>query len=155
MENYKEKLKKENIILSICFVILAVCSALGFAAEEGLLPLTPNAGDSHWQSMWRGFMSGAAMGVGGLMLFGLIRNRLAMKDEKKLRKLYVKMHDEREIQLFHNARSAAMSVFLIFGLIAVIVTGYFNATVSITLLVCVSACSGLCMCFKLYYSKKY
>jgi len=100
-------------------------------------------------------MSGAAMGVGGLMLFGLIRNLLAMKDEKKLRKLYVKTHDERQTQLFHNARSAAMSVFLIFGLIAVIVTGYFNTTVSITLLVCVLSCSVTCMLFKLYYNKKF
>jgi len=155
MENYKEKLKKETIILSICLVILTAFSILGFAAEAGLVPLTPAAGDSHWQSMWRGFMSGAAMGVGGLMLFGLIRNLLAMKDEKKLRKLYVKTHDERQTQLFHNARSAAMSVFLIFGLIAVIVTGYFNTTVSITLLVCVLSCSVTCMLFKLYYNKKF
>ena len=121
MEQFKEKLKIQNVILSICSLILAIFSVLGFAAEAGIISLTPTAGDSHWQSMWRGFMSGAAMGVLGLMLFGLIRNLRAMKDEKKLRKLYIKTHDEREIQLFHNARSAAMSVFLIFGLIAVIV----------------------------------
>ena len=155
MENYKEKLKKQNIVLSICIVILVLFSILGFASEAGLISLTPSTGNSHWQSLWRGFMSGAAMGVLALMLFGLIRNLLAMKDEKKLKKLYIKTHDERETQLFHNARSAAMSVFLIFGLIAVIVTGYFSAAVSITLLVCVCICSALCMCFKLYYSKKF
>lgn len=155
MEKYKEKLKKQNIVLSICIVILALFSILGFAAEAGLVALSPSAGDSHWQSMWRGFMSGAAMGVLALMVFGLVRNLLAARDEKKLKKLYIKMHDEREIQLFHNARSAAMSLFLIFGLIAVIVTGYFSATVSITLLVCVLSCSVMCMCFKLYYSKKF
>lgn len=155
MENYKEKLKKQNIVLSICIVILAMFSILGFAAEAGLVALSPSAGDSHWQSMWRGFMSGAAMGVLALTVFGLVRNLLAAKDEKKLKKLYIKMHDEREIQLFHNARSAAMSLFLIFGLIAVIVTGYFSATVSITLLVCVFSCSVMCMCFKLYYSRKF
>lgn len=155
MEQYREKLKIQNIILTICIVILALFSILGFAAEAELISLTPSAGDSHWQSMWRGFMSGAAMGVLGLMLFGLIRNLRAMKDDKKLKKLYITTHDERQTQLFHNARSAAMSVFLIFGLIAVIVTGYFNATVSITLLVCICACSVLCMCFKLYYNKKF
>lgn len=155
MENYRKKLIKQNCVLAVCIMILAIFIVLGFAAEAGLVTLTPAAGDSHWQSQWRGFMSGASMGVLGLMLFGLIRNLIAMRDEKKLRKLYNQVHDERAIQLFHNARSSAMSVFLIAGLIATIVTGYFSVTVSITLLVCVVFCSVTSMCFKLYYDKKY
>lgn len=155
MENYRKILKKQNRILAVCIAVLAAFSLLGFAAEAGIVNLTPAAGDSHWQSQWRGFMSGASMGVLGLMLYGLIRNIIAMKDEKMLRKLYNQMHDERTIQLFHNARSAAMTVFLIVGLIAVIVTGYFNVTVSLTLLVCVLFCSVASMGFKLYYDKKY
>ncbi len=155
MEQYREKLKKQNIVLSLCILILALFSFLGFAAEAGLITLTPSAGDSHWQSMWRGFISGASMGILGLMVFGLVRNILAMKDEKKLKKLYIKMHDERSTQLFHNARSAAMTVFLIGGLIAVIVTGYWNATISITILACIAVCSSLCLGFKVYYDRKY
>lgn len=155
MENYREKLKKQNIILSVCIAILVLFSLLGIAAEAEWIDLTPAAGDSHWQSTWWGFVSGASTGVWALMLFGLIRNKRALKDEKKLKKLYNQMHDERDIRLFHNARSAAMSVFLIFGLIAVIITGYFNATVSLTLLICVLFCSVTCMGFKIYYSKKF
>ena len=155
MESYREKLKKQNRILVISIVILAVFTILGFAAEAGLISLTPTAGDSHWQSRWRGFVSGASMGVLALMLYGLIRNLRAMKDEKKLKKLYIQMHDERKTVLFHNARSAAMNLFLIFGLIAVIVTGYFNITVSITILACILFCSVTCMTFKIYYSRKY
>ena len=155
MEKYRKTLKKQNIVMAICILILLTVTVLGFVAEAGLVELTPQAGDSHWQSKWRGFMSGAAMGVLGLMLFGLIRNLNAMKDEKKLRKLYNQMHDERTIQLFYNARSAAMTVFLIVGLMAVIVTGYFNITVSVTILACVLFCSVMSMGFKLYYDKKY
>lgn len=155
MEKYRKTLKKQNLVMAICILILLTVTVLGFVAEAGLVELTPQAGDSHWQSKWRGFMSGAAMGVLGLMLFGLIRNLNAMKDEKKLRKLYNQMHDERTIQLFHNARSAAMTVFLIVGLMAVIVTGYFNITVSVTILACVLFCSVISMGFKLYYDKKY
>ena len=155
MENYKYKLKKQNIVIAICIVVLLLVFLLGLAAEAELIALTPSTGDSHWQSMWRGFMSGAALGLLGLMLFGLISNLLAMKDEKKLRKLYIKTNDERQTQLFQNARSTAMSIFLIFGLIAVIVTGYFSVTVSMTLLICVLFCSSLCLWLKIYYSKKY
>ena len=155
MENYKEKLKTQNLVMSVCIVILSLFTILGFAAELGIITLTPTAGDSHWQSQWRGFISGASIGILGLMVFGLVRNMRAMKDEKKLKKLYIKMHDERTIQLFHNARSAAMSVFLIGGLIAVIITGYFSVTVSITILIYVAVSSVLCMAFKLYYEKKF
>ena len=155
MKQYREKLKKQNIVLSVCIAILTFFAILPYAAEAGLIPLSPVPMDRHWQSMWRGFVSGASTGILILMVFVLIRNILAMKDDRKLKKLYVKMHDERTIQLFHNARSAAMTVFLIGGLIAVIVTGYFNATVSITILVCVMACSSMCMWFKLHYDKKY
>lgn len=155
MEQYKEKLKKQNLVLSVCSCVLAVCAVLPYAAEAGLIPLTPVSMDSHWQSMWQGFVSGASTGILVLMVSALVRNLLAMKDDKKLKKLYVKTHDERTIQLFHNARSTAMTVFLIGGLIAVIITGYFNATVSITILACVMVCSSLCMWLKLYYDRKY
>lgn len=155
MEQYKEKLKKQNLVLAVCSCVLALCAILPYAAEAGLIPLTPVSMDSHWQSTWRGFVSGASTGILVLMVFALIRNILAMKDERKLKKLYAKMHDERTIQLFHNARSTAMSIFLIVGLIAVIVTGYFNATVSITILACVMVCSSLCLWFMLYYDRKY
>ncbi len=155
MEQYKEKLKKQNIVLSLCSIMLFLCSALAFASELGLVDIAPSFPDNHWMSMWRGFVGGASTGILCLVLFALIRNLFALKDDKKLRKLYVKIHDERTLQLFHNARSAAMSVFLISGLLAVIITGYFNPTVSITILACVMFCSSLCIWFKLYYDKKY
>ncbi len=155
MEQYKEKLKKQNMILSLCSATLLLCSALAFASEMGLVDIAPSYTEKHWMSMWRGFVGGASTGLFALTTFALIRNLFAMKDEKKLKKLYVKLHDERTIQLFHNARSTAMSVFLIVGLLAVIVTGYFNPTVSITILACIMVCSSLCLWFKLYYEKKY
>lgn len=52
METFQEKLKVQNLILAVGCVILAVFCALGFAAEAGLVQLTPVAGDSHWQSQW-------------------------------------------------------------------------------------------------------
>ncbi len=154
MEQYREKLKVQNLILGICIAALALVSALGFAAEEGLISLIPTDGGSRWQSAWHGFISGASTGVLALMLFGLIRNLLAMKDDKKLKKLYNKVHDERTVQIYTHARSAAMSAFLLLGLAAVLVTGYFSVTVSLTLLACVVACILLSVGFKLYYSLK-
>ena len=155
MEQYKEKLRVQNILLAISCVILASFTILGFLAELGIVNLTPIVGDSHWQSRWRGFISGASFGILALMLFGLVRNLRAMKDEKKLKKLYIKENDERMEQIYIHARSAAMSAFLIFGLVAIIAAGYFNVAVSVTILGCVLTGSLLSMAFKLYYSKIY
>lgn len=156
MEQYKEKLKLMNTIIGICCLILAVFCVLGFAGEAGWVSfMTPAAGDSHWQSTWRGFVSGASLGLLALMLYGFIRNLLALKDEKKLKKLYIKESDERQNQIYTQALCAAMRTTLILGLVAVVAAGYFNMTVSITLLVCEFVISLLCMAFKLYFMKKF
>ena len=155
MEKYKEKLKLQNLFLAAACVILALFCVLGFAAEAGLVSLTPVAGDSHWQSQWRGFVSGASMGVLALMLFGLVRNLLALKDEKKLKKLYIKENDERTIQVWTCARAAGCQAFLLLGLVAAIVAGYFSVTVSLSILACVLSAAVLSLCFKLYYYNKF
>lgn len=156
MEQYREKTKMQTTILGIFCLILVVFCFLGFAGEMGLVSfMTPAAGDSHWQSQWRGFVSGASFGILALMFFGLIRNIRALKDEKKLKKLYVAENDERQILIYTNALRSAMQVWLILGLVAVIITGYFNATISITLLIAVLTTSVLCMLFKLHYTKKF
>ena len=105
--------------------------------------------------MWRGFMSGAAIGLLALMVFGLVQNIRALRDEKLLKKHYIKNNDERTIQIWTSARAAAYQACLLLGLAAVVVAGYFNTTVSITILVCVLLGSLSGLLFKIYYSKKF
>ena len=155
MEQYKETLKKQNIFLIVCIIILALFAALSIAAAAGLIAISPLAGDSHWQSKWRGFVCGAAFGIMGLMIYGLLQNRKALRDDKQLKKLYIKNHDERSIQIWTAARAASMQVFLLGGLVACVVAGYFSVTVSLTILVCVALHSLIGLGFKIYYSKKY
>ena len=98
----------------------------------------------------------SAKAVGSTMLlFGLIRNLRALKDEKKLKQQYVKEGDERQKQIYTNALCAAMRATLILGLAAVIVAGYFSMAVSLTLLVTVLLVSLMTLAFKLYFGKKY
>ena len=155
MEQFKEKLKIENRITAILCVILAAFTVLGFIAEAGLVELTPVSGDSSWQSIWRGMVSGASAGVLGIMLFWYIRANRALKDEKKLKKLYVQANDERQIQIWTAARASSMQVTLLVGLVAGMIIGYFNMTVSITILVLETFHAVVGFCFKLYYNRKY
>ena len=156
MEQYKEKLKITNWFLGFCCVVLAVFAVLAVGGELGWFHiLRPMAGDSHWQSAWFGFVTGACSGLLVLMLVGLIRNLGALKDEKKLKKLYVKEHDERTIQIVTLARNTAMQILLLTGMVAVVIAGYFSITVSITILACIFASSVISLLLMAYYSRKF
>ena len=156
MEQYREKLKLQNAVIAICCTVLAIFCFLAAASEFGLFSLlTPVVADNHWQSMWRGFISGASVGVLALMIVGLVRNILALHSDDALKKRYVKDHDERTIQIWTSARALSMQIFLLAGLVAASVAGYFSVAVSITILACVLVHSLLGLGCKLYYSKKF
>ena len=155
MENYKEKLRINIIIYAIAAIILAVFSLLGLLSEAGLISLTPAAGDSHWHSMWRGFISGATCALLFFTIFGIVRCARALGSEKALKKLYVKQHDERDIKIWTSARAAAYQVFLILGIAAVVAAGYFDMVVSLTILGCIFFCSVIGLAFKIYYNRKF
>lgn len=155
METYREKLKAQNVIILACITILVAFSALNITAECGIVPFGPSVGDSHWQARWRGFCTGASFGILALLVYGLIANLRALKNDSQLKKLFIKEHDERTQKICTAARSSGAQVFLIFGLIAIIIAGYFSVTVSITIMACVLSLSLICVFLKLYYGRKY
>lgn len=155
METYREKLKVQNVIYCIGCVVLAAFCVLSFLGEAEIVNFAPSVKNSHWQSSWRGLLSGASVSILAALLFGLIQNLRALKDEKKLKQQYVKEGDERQKQIYTNALCAAMRATLILGLAAVIVAGYFSMAVSLTLLVTVLLVSLMTLAFKLYFGKKY
>ena len=155
MEQYKGKLKITNIFLGICCAALAIFAFLAVGSELGWFSiLHPATGDSHWKSTWYGYVFGATIGVFAVMLACIIRNCRAMKDEKKLKKLYVQAHDERTIQIQTLARNTAMQILLCAGLVATIIAGYFSVTVSITIFVCIWVSSSVNLVLIGYYNKK-
>ena len=155
MEQYKEKLKLTNIFLSVGCVILAVFAILAVGSELGWFHiLHPATSDEHWKSTWYGYIFGSTIGVFAVLLAGLIRNIRALKDESKLKKLFVEAHDERNIQVQTLARNTAMQILLCLGLVATIISGYFSVTVSITIFVCIWVSSSVSLLLTWYYSSK-
>lgn len=153
MEKFRDKIKLDNLTIAFSCFILAMFSFLSALGEAGVIPFfNPTGDNSHWQSMWRGFISGAAFGILGLLIFFLIRNIRALNDEKFLKKMYVKEHDERVIQIWTAARARSMQTFMILGLVAGIIAGYFSMVVCITIIAStfLQAITGLF--FALYYS---
>ena len=89
------------------------------------------------------------------MIIGLIRNIRAIRNEKALKKLYVKDNDERTAEIIKSAQVAAYRTLVLAGLVAVVVTGYFSITISLTLLVCVWVSALLGALYKFYFKKKF
>ena len=155
MNEFRDKLKMQNLAIAISCFVLATFSFLAAAGEAGLIHfMQPAVEDTHWQSMWRGIITGASTGILIMMIVFLVRNIIALCDEQKLKKLYVKETDEREIQIWTSARATAMQIFLMAGLVAGIVAGYFSIVVSITIISCIFFHSILGLFCMLYYRIK-
>ena len=104
--------------------------------------------------MWRGFISGSTFGLIIFMVICLVRNILALRDEKLLKKLYIKENDERTIQIWTAARARAMQTFMILGLVSGIIAGYFSMAVCITIIAMTTLQAFTGLFFALYYSYK-
>lgn len=155
MEQYREKLKISQRITTLAAVVLMAFSVLFLLAEKGVIRIAPIHGDDHWIGLWRGFMSGASMGIAVLMLIALLRMSKALRNEKVLKKFYVQANDERRIKIWTSARALSMQIFLILGLVAGLIIGYFSMQVGLTMIVCVVVHSLIALGCKLYYSRKF
>ena len=156
MEEYRVKLKLQNLFIGIICMILAIFSFLMALSESGVITWMPAVnGDSHVQSMWRGFLFGASFGLLGFMVFGLIRNIRALKDENILKKHYIQDTDERQIKIWTAARATSMQIFVLGGLVAGIIAAYFSMTVGITIIACVTIHSFIGLFCKIYYDIKF
>ena len=150
MKEYKEKLKINTVVTAIACVILATTTVLTFDTKLGIVPFAGLQHDS-----WRGFVSGATFGL--LIAFGidLIRSILALCNEEKLKKMYVKDNDERDKQIWNYARSSGARATLILSVAAGVAAGFFDRIIGLTIIACGFVQSLLILGFVFYYKRKF
>lgn len=155
MEEYRVKIKLQNLFIAIASFVLAAFAFLNALNEAGVIAfLPPVDADSHIQSIWRGFLSGASIGILGVMVFFLVRNIRSLQDETILKKHYVEDHDERQVKIWTAARALSMQIFVLGGLVAGIIAAYFSMAVGITIIACVTVHSFIGLFCVLYLSIK-
>ena len=88
MEIYRSKLKTQNILYGIGALALLAIQILAYTGV-----VTPVGLDERWHSFYNGFIAGAAFGVMALFLVGLIMNLRAQRNEKAMKKQYIKEND--------------------------------------------------------------
>ena len=149
MEIYRSKLKTQNILYGIGALALL---AIQILAYTGVVP--PVGSDERWHSFYNGFIAGAAFCVMALFLVGLIMNLRALRNEKAMKKQYIKENDERSRQIALMGKSTGATIFTLLLVPAAIILGYFNVTVFVSCIGCVLALCLLMAGSKLYYSRK-
>lgn len=119
LEAYRKKVQRRLVWMRLLAVTFVVVELVGSRfVPDG------NAANYVW---------GLCVGGGFVALVALFRQGKALKDDEKLRKLYIEEHDERK-QAIRARAGLPMVLYLALGMAMVAaVTFFFNETVAITL----------------------
>lgn len=148
MQEYRQKLKKDITINAIGAALLLAVQVLTWLGI-----VQPVAAGERFQNYWNGFIAGLAFGIMALMIVGIIIDARALRNEQRLKKLYIKWNDERTKAICDKARSTAANIFLLAMLPITVIGGYFSVTVFFSLLGSVLFLAVMTNILKLYYKK--
>ena len=98
--------------------------------------------------------SGFFGGLFGVSLGNVIQSKKALKDEKRLKELYIRKNDERNIRIERETSATMFNVVLIGLSTATIVSNFFSTTISSTLSVCLAFIFVVYAAVSVYYNKK-
>ncbi len=143
MENYKKSLKTKNfwmilIIIFIFAIYLILLINKKFIDEYDL-----------------GFSLGVFTGLSVEILFFITRNLLTLRNEDKLRRLYIKEHDERSLMIKQKTGSIGIQICMIGLGIASLVSIFFDKTVFYSLFAALFFIAIVKAILKIYYMKKF
>ena len=142
MEEFKKKLKFR---FQLCTMYTCSGTMLYFLLQR----LTENVPDFS-----KGMLTGLLVGGDLLAVFYMIRCFVILQDEKKLKEAYIKSADERNKEISKETMRTASVISLMCTGLAIIVTGFFSKTVSITLFIDMTAGALITVLVNLYYNKK-
>lgn len=142
MNKFRTKIRNRIIFLIITFIILISIYLILFLNQDKLPKYSNDIISFH---------GGALSGFSILVILNILGNLRAMRNEKELKKLYIKENDERSIMIMQKTGAVGINICIIGLACAAIIVGYFNKVVFFTLLgatLFVAVIKGL---FKIYY----
>ncbi|SEH45537.1 hypothetical protein SAMN02910265_00734 [Ruminococcus flavefaciens] len=142
MENFKKKLQRRF------YLCLMLCCS-GSAVYWGLSYLIKDVPDFS-----RGMIAGVYFGIIVVAAFLMIKYLILLRNEDKLKAEYIKTTDERNIEISKATMRTSSVISLVATGLAVLITGFFSKTVSITLFIDMTAGALITVLVNLYYNKK-
>lgn len=146
MQAYKRKLKVRNAWLIGLMAALLALFLIAIRMENDAL-----GSSAHYVGFISGFFVSMECALGALIL----RNILAIRDEKRLRRQHIEEADERKALIRQKMDTATVNALTILLIIAAFVAANINATVFYTLLAAVYLTMMLRVLSKLYFARKF
>lgn len=147
MEKYRKIVRIKMILLA-----LLALTAVALGIYNVFFESDPGA-SGFSAGMLSGFRTGMAIGIGGFALIQMIGLGKAIRDEKALKELYNKEHDERLRAIRAKAGMPLVLILSVLMLIAALIAGPLSVPVFYTLLIASFAQLLIGLCVKMYYMK--
>jgi hypothetical protein len=142
MEEFKKKIKFR---FQLCTMYMCSGTMLYFLLQR----LTENVPDFS-----KGMLTGLLVGGDLLALVYMIRCFVLLRDEKKLKEAYIKSKDERNNEISKETMRTASVITLMCTGLAIIITGFFSITVSMTLFADLTVSTLIVLLVNAFYKKK-
>ncbi|MBQ6569813.1 MAG: hypothetical protein IJL87_06115 [Clostridia bacterium] len=140
MENYKKKIRARVFFMAMYTVAVSV-----FNLVAHLLDLE--------YSLPTDFLMGMICGIDLVAVFIIAKYLTALKNEEKLKAMYIEENDERNKTIRLRSGYPIVPAFVFVMLLAAVVAGYFNLTVMITLIATAFFELVVCLVIKLICQK--
>lgn len=151
MTEYRAVIKRRIAIIAVC----AVC-ALAFVLTAGIWSYRQSIGsEEHIRDFSNGVFTGIFCAMTAVLLVNILKYRAALKDEAKLRALYIKEHDERWLLI--QSKTGGWAYQFVMGAVVFAAVGltFIDEKIGFTLMVVGSFMAFVKLGFLLFYSRKY
>ncbi len=145
MEKFRKSLK--NRLVGACIYCAAVVALIALGVFR--------PGDAHVSDFIAGFSMGLCIGIEFVVIFYMIKIIAALRNEEKLKKLYIKENDERIKMIQSKAVSSGITLAVGGLLLGTMVAGYYDEKVFFTLVGATVFISLMVSLMKGYYGAKY
>lgn len=142
MEEYRKEIQKYLMrarILGVVMLLAIIAEKIFFENKD---------------TFFAGLLAGVAGGTLGGVLACCIKYSRALKNEKKLKEMYIQSTDERNIEIAKETAQTSSLITTYLIALAVIVTGAFSKTVSMTLAAVMVVDILITIGVSIYYNKK-
>lgn len=155
MEKKMEKMRNEIVGQNKFYGAIA---ALGIAMigmmSSGMIDNAYSLNE-HYGDFMHGFVLGIVLVMEFYAVSGIGKNLKALKDEKKLARLYNELHDERSEQIEAISSKTGMQVAMILTLAAAIIVSPYSFEAFLAMLVAIVIAGITKKCCKMYYFRNY
>ena len=159
MEKFRKQIKTRMIGYIVTAVLLAILYIVLVFIDKtnawGTVLPASISGAAEEGDFTSGFRTGFCSAIVGFAAVKAVLCAAALKNEKKLKAMYIKETDERTAMILQKTASSSFGVTIMALAVASVVASFFSMTVLYTLIAIIFFIVFVRTAFQFYYTRKY